>query len=57
MPTGSEFTELDFVLTGLGLGFHWLTFQWGVQSTVQQQGRQCGVEKKGGQFAVTLTWV
>ena len=29
MPTGSDFTELDFIFAGQGLGFHWLTFHSG----------------------------
>ena len=29
MPTGSDFTELDFIFAGQWLGFHWLTFHGG----------------------------
>lgn len=29
MPTGSDFTELDFIFAGQGLGFHRLTFHGG----------------------------
>ena len=56
MPTGSDFTELDFIFAGQGLGFHWLTFHGGelVACSTTLEAVWCGGRRREW-FAGALT--